>query len=633
MSTNASRPGANRAANEEISDVQVKDTSNVTSSEEPKEADVEHVFESSANRTFNELVKAATLAYLDGIDPAKPPTPAQIERELLAKVNRSISTENLSRDKRDQLPRLTTLTHSQIAALIARGGRVAMVQRAGLRFKPGPSSLKTKGANVGRDLAVFVTNPADAEYGLWSFDGRHLRTMIQAFNWAADERTENAVIHRLYSMAGRVDAKGRALVPVLNECTSVRYVPVANGVFDRETRGLIPYSCDLVFTAKVPHRFIENCPEPAIVDEYDNDGYVFRPSEWEDTLSDDPEVVAFLRDVRRALFNWNHPYEKVIMPFNSGGANGKGTWAGLLKRLLGSDNVSALSIDMFSQRFPPGDLIGKWANIGDETSVGAYVPAGALFKSYATGDTIYVETKGVQGVAYDPCGMCISPLNGYARFKDKSPALLRRLVYLPFTGDFKQAPKRHIKNDYLQRPEVLEWYLWDSLMHDVDVLVPPAASQRLLDEFQQFNDSVVGWWTDRKDVFPLTWTLLPFAFLYDDFRPWDRKKNPSGDQISFETFSASLRLILATDDIWMDRSKGSAVSTKKTMPTGASSPMFDEHRQELESWIGRWQPGRSARSLAMQHGPSVRQKMRGAMRRDYAIANGLLAPDAEDDDD
>ena len=163
--------------------------------------------------------------------------------------------------------------------------------------------------------------------------------------------------------------------------------------------------------------------------------------------------------------------------------------------------------------------------------------------------------------------------------------------------------------------------------------MPPAASQRLLDEFQQFNDSVVGWWTDRKDVFPLTWTLLPFAFLYDDFRPWDRKKNPSGDQISFETFSASLRSILATDDIWMDRSKGSAVSTKKTMPTGASSPMFDEHRQELESWIGRWQPGRSARSLAMQHGPSVRQKMRGAMRRDYAIANGLLAPDAEDDDD
>lgn len=425
---------------------------------------------------LNDLIRSTTEAYLATLDRSNPPAPPTIESELLEKVDLAIAAENLASGRKgsDRLHAPKTLTHSQVADVIVWRGGVAMVEIAGLIYEPGTESLKSDGVVFGRNLAVNVGDPDDRNDGLWTYDGSYLKSMIRRYNHEITTAGIREVLANLYDKVGQPGG-----VPVLREYTGTRYTPVLNGVFDREKRTLVPFDPSLVFTRKIANAFPDDGTEPEIVQP---DGSIWRPSMLEAGFSDDPEVVEYIRDVRRAVTHWNKAYEKVVMPFNTEGSNGKGTWALVLRLMMGEHNVSTLSLEQFGGKFDTSALVGRLANIGDETTVGAYLPCSNTFKSYATHDVIWAEAKFVDGTPYTPRGLCIEPLNAFARFKDKSPALLRRLVYVPFRATFKGADRNPaIKDDYIRRREVLEWFLWDSLMNEPEDLEPPAACKVLLE--------------------------------------------------------------------------------------------------------------------------------------------------------
>lgn len=104
-------------------------------------------------------------------------------------------------------------------------------------------------------------------------------------------------------------------------------------------------------------------------------------------------------------------------------------------------------------------------------------------------------------------GLCVFCVNELPSSKDKSESFYRRFVAIPFmkrhVGSSENAA---IKNDYVKRPEVLEYVAHKALTVPLlDAFVTPAVCDELLGEIRVENDPVLD---ELRDA---TATLLALA--------------------------------------------------------------------------------------------------------------------------
>src|SRR5690606_14693846 len=107
----------------------------------------------------------------------------------------------------------------------------------------------------------------------------------------------------------------------------------------------------------------------------------------------------------------------------------------------------------------------------------------------------------------------------------KSESFYRRQLFVPFTKSFTGREKKYIKDDYLQRREVLEYVFWYAINRagaaspgDYYELSEPAATKEVLAEYKDFNDPVRAFWEEFR--LRLAWDLAPFTFLYALYKAW-----------------------------------------------------------------------------------------------------------------
>lgn len=82
-------------------------------------------------------------------------------------------------------------------------------------------------------------------------------------------------------------------------------------------------------------------------------------------------------------------------------------------------------------------------------------------------------------------------VNELPRLRDRSESMYRRLLVVPFEKRFEGNERKYIKDDYLYRPEVLE-YVMHKLLAETDYyeLDVPQACVDMLEEFKLENDPV-----------------------------------------------------------------------------------------------------------------------------------------------
>ena len=112
------------------------------------------------------------------------------------------------------------------------------------------------------------------------------------------------------------------------------------------------------------------------------------------------------------------------------------------KAILGDRNISALDLKELGDRFNTSMMFGKLANIGDDIGddflQGSQV---SVFKKIVTGNRIKAERKGQDPFEFNPFIKLLFSANDIPRMKDKTGAVLRRLVIIPFNATFsKDAP-------------------------------------------------------------------------------------------------------------------------------------------------------------------------------------------------
>ena len=120
-------------------------------------------------------------------------------------------------------------------------------------------------------------------------------------------------------------------------------------------------------------------------------------------------------------------------------SNGKSTFLDCMKAMLGEQNISALDLKELGDRFSTAMMFGKLANIGDDIGddflQGSQV---SIFKKVVTGNRIKAERKGQDPFEFNPFIKLLFSANDIPRMKDKTGAVLRRLVIIPFNATFSK---------------------------------------------------------------------------------------------------------------------------------------------------------------------------------------------------
>lgn len=114
------------------------------------------------------------------------------------------------------------------------------------------------------------------------------------------------------------------------------------------------------------------------------------------------------------------------------GANGKSVFLAVLRALLGATNCSAVGMgELANNRFATFSLLGKLANIvGDQSYV--HLDDEARLKQLTGGDLVSFEQKAKDPIFAVNTAKMIFSANTPPTFSDKSDAVWRRLVLVPF---------------------------------------------------------------------------------------------------------------------------------------------------------------------------------------------------------
>lgn len=339
----------------------------------------------------------------------------------------------------------------------------------------------------------------------------------------------------------------KAMAPVVSKTLSAHLIPVANGIFNRETRELMDFGPEYVFLSKSPVLYNANAENPVITQP---DGLPWDVVTWIDELSDDEGVSELLWEIASATMRPGERWDQAAFFHSTKGNNGKGTFCELLRNLMGPDGHASIPIAKFGEQFALAELIHARSIIVDENPVGAFSKDLGDFKAVITGDTFTLERKYKNPLSVSFNGMVIQCVNDFPKSRDKSASYTRRQLFVPFRKWFggDGVERKYIKVDYLARQDVLEYVMLKALHMDHTKFSNPVACQELLAQFQRENNPVRDFWLELQDEF--VWDLLPTNFLYDLFIAWFRKNHPSGIPVNRNEFTGQLAEVVSEADEW-----------------------------------------------------------------------------------
>lgn len=322
-------------------------------------------------------------------------------------------------------------------------------------------------------------------------------------------------------------------IPNVNETSDANRIFVKNGIFNKETKQLEPFTQNEYRLAKIQTDYNPNASSPTITMP---DGLDWSFDMWLDELVDhDPDRLTQMWQIITAALNPGRVYNKCVIFYSRQGNNGKGTLGQVLKNIIGDGLYSSVNIKNFGVRFRTQQLLGKIVNIADENPVGAYIDGTDEFKAAITGDDIQIEAKGKDAYPMQVRMLNIQMLNGTLLTRDKSNSIYRRLLIVPFTHTFTGCERPYIKHDYMDRTDVKEYILKRALESPVITeFITTKENDEALYKTKLENNTVIEFLDEFLPQFK--WDALPPKFLYELYKSWMSKDNANGKPVKKSVF-------------------------------------------------------------------------------------------------
>ena len=267
--------------------------------------------------------------------------------------------------------------------------------------------------------------------------------------------------------------------------TNPNVIAFTNGLYNIKDGSFRDFTPDVVITNKIP--------------------WPYNPAAYSELLDhtldrlacNDPEVRALLEEmVGYCLYRRNELGKAFILIGDK--SNGKSTFLHVVKNMLGDSNIASLDLKELGDRFKTAELFGKLANIGDDIG-DEFIANASVFKKLVTGDRVNVERKGQDPFEFNNYAKFLFSANNIPRMKDKTGAVQRRLVIVPFDAKFtpNDPDFRLFIKDELCEQDSMEYLIVLGLKALKSVLGKAqfTTSKRVqgqLDEYEQNNNPIIG---------------------------------------------------------------------------------------------------------------------------------------------
>ena len=453
---------------------------------------------------------------------------------MTARTNVSLKTMT---DLREHVCELVTDYYQECyaRALIENGGRepknikITVSEYVHLLLNIVPLASITPASKYGNP-----TNRKDPIVHIYDFDETSLtyglyvpaQDLMMDIIFAAAEDEDVKFHRRIYETMIQT-------IPNVNETSDANRIFVKNGIFNKETKQLEPFTQNEYRLAKIQTNYNPNASSPTITMP---DGLSWSFDMWLDELVDhDPDRLTQMWQIITAALNPGRVYNKCVIFYSRQGNNGKGTLGQVLKNIIGDGLYSSVNIKNFGVRFRTQQLLGKIVNIADENPVGAYIDGTDEFKAAITGDDIQIEAKGKDAYPMQVRMLNIQMLNGTLLTRDKSNSIYRRLLIVPFTHTFTGCERPYIKHDYMDRTDVKEYILKRALESPVITeFITTKENDEALYKTKLENNTVIEFLDEFLPQFK--WDALPPKFLYELYKSWMSKDNANGKPVKKSVF-------------------------------------------------------------------------------------------------
>lgn len=303
--------------------------------------------------------------------------------------------------------------------------------------------------------------------------------------------------------------------------TDKNLIVANNGIYNRVTQRLEPFSSEYVFVNKIATDYIENATEPYFKD--------WNFSNWIKELSDgNASKEKLLWQLFAVAINANYVSEIAVFFLSEDGKTGKSTFQRLISNLVGSSNTSSLKIKEFESDFKLASAYGKSLVIGDDNNPKDFNETSENFKSVVTGDNVLLNPKGREPFSTTLTPFVIQSMNGLPRFRDISDGLQRRLRIIRFNHVYKgDKNNREIKEKYIYDKRLLQFILYHAINMEFVEVEDTAESKEAVYELVLENNSVLSFFEDKFQE--LESERLPMKFLFKFFQAYcDYENQPTG---------------------------------------------------------------------------------------------------------
>lgn len=465
------------------------------------------------------LAKRVTEAYITKYHEAGYSLPAhdKIVREMMQLFTETRETANVNLSTGGKIARVKYLPNYAIARILSEKNEWALVDMTeeleDARDKRGQNKfVVAKFETEGPDEGTWTPGDTWQEF-------RDFVENVHKYSVLADSGDMKMVFEIIKTFA----QKNRKL-----KTDNPRYSAFRNGILDWKTKELLPFDPKFVFFVKSGIDLKKNAPEPKLTEHGETVPWTF--DTWMDELTDgDMEMKNALYILLQAIVHPTVKWDAIIFFLNHTGNNGKGT-LGKVCRNIAPQAFSMPFADL-GREFLPNEAMYSTVIISDENDAGETQTAKSekVAKAIATGDVFSLNAKFKSPHDVRNRMLQIHMLNALIKLADTSNSLQRRVIFFLFKKCFTGCEKKWIKEEYLNRMDVLEWVV----SHVVYDMEEATAIPRCKDHYEIMNDTInknntVAAFLDDFD-YDFTWQFMPIQMLYDAYALWYKDTNKSNN--------------------------------------------------------------------------------------------------------
>lgn len=428
-------------------------------------------------------------------------------------------------------------------------------------------TINCAGINSEREYDILGIYQEDGENkGIYISDEIEIHKLIEIFNSELNDYEIKQTVTILRQNAERVE-----------RCSDPDLIAINNGIFNYKTKTVEPFRSDLVFTAKCRVDYNPAAANITIHNASDNTDW--NVEDWILELFDDPDIAECIWQIMGAVIRPNVRWRKAAWFVSEKGNNGKGTLCQLMRNLAGNQSCVAIQLSDFGKDFMLEPLVHATSIITDENDVGTYIDKAANLKAIITNDVVQVNRKFKTPIAYQFRGFMVQCVNEMPRTKDKSESFYRRQLFIPFTKCYTGRERKYIKDDYLNRPEVLEYVLYRILNMNYYEIMEPELCKKALNEYKTYNDPIRDFL--QEIMGRARWGCFPSQLLFEMYKGWTKINNPNGLIQGRNTFLNDVKQFIMATDGWyfVDSNNPKRVSGRMD----GDEPLIDEYG--CEAWM------------------------------------------------